>query len=125
MGTEASAAADSGVIRPLDSTGLCFVGGGRLARLLGVLTGPEVRAAPTDGAQAYMLSRWARAMIVGSGVCIVNRDAPLYRTGVDTCDMAEPGRLPASLALTDKRGISDSRRRVLSSPALPCADGGR
>ena len=139
FGSEASAAADSGVVRPLvfrpagvSTDPFSRVGGGRLDRLPGVPIPPT----PLDGARAYMLRRWTRAMIVGSGVCMLSRDAPVYRGGVpvvnevlDACDMAEPGRAGDALLPSPRsvrRGIIESRLRAPSlDPTVPCADGGR
>ena len=126
-GSDASAAADKGVARPEDSAALRRVGGGLLARLLGVTPVP---ATPVEGARAYMLSLCALATMAGSGVCMLSLDAPMYCIGVDddACDMADPGRLGVWLASelrTARRGISESRFLDSASPTFPCADGGR
>ena len=73
-GSEARAAADSGVARPEASAALRRVGGGLLALLLGVCPMPAI---PVEGARAYMLSLWALATMAGSGVCMLILEAPV------------------------------------------------
>ncbi|KAJ1017721.1 hypothetical protein NDA16_005040 [Ustilago loliicola] len=73
-GNEAKAAADNGVARPEANAALRRVGGGLLARLLGVCAVP---AMPVEGARAYILSLCALATIAGSGVCMLILEAPV------------------------------------------------
>ncbi len=127
-GSEARAAADRGVVRPEANAAVRRVGGGLLARLLGVLA--LAPATPVDGARAYMLSLCALATMAGSGVCMLILDAPVYRIGVDedACDNADPGRLGVLLAselCTERRGSTSLVCATLHPPPLPCADGGR